>query len=507
MSSQTKNVSDYTIVRLIGRGNFSHVYGGFHKQTKRKVAFKHITISSIKESILEKLMSEIIILKYINHPNIINLIDVVTSERSIYIILEYCKGGELQSYIQAHRKTGIPEITAKFFMSQLRDGLKVFNELGIIHRDLKPQNILLSENGPKAILKIADFGMARFMDPYDLSQTLCGTPLYMAPEILKRKKYSDNVDLWSIGVIMWEMVTGENPYKSENWMDLIFRLDTVELKFPPKIDASEECKNLLFSLLKVEPLDRIDFNSFYNHSFFSNIVPNRLEEVDESPVCTSMGATSNSTHFNNPFTTTTKDINDDWVIVNKNSYINDQLLSDIKLGSSMQDSSELLNKIKPVAELGDQKAAQGNIKAAGNLYGYSLNALSDWMSSNKTANKNEVVEFYNLYSSRRNSLTSSTAPLVPTTVENPEPEPDPESIDCDKIIFEEADSVSRLGAQNEIVEDYEGALGYYRRSLLLFQSLLTYRDMTEDDKMRLNLKIDCLNERILKTSTMLKSYP
>lgn len=488
MSSQTKIIGDYIIAKLIGRGSFSHVYGGYHKITKNKIAVKHITINSIKKDFLDKLLMEIEILKYINHPNIISMYDVVISERSIYIILEYCKGGELHKFIQTYKNNGIPESTVYHFMVQLREGLKIFNDIGIVHRDLKPQNILLSENTPKAKLKIADFGMARFMDPNDLSQTLCGTPLYMAPEILKKQPYKDNVDLWSIGVIMWEMVTGYVPYKSANFIELVYKLDNETLTFPENILVSDNCKDLLFNLLKVDPLSRINFYDFYNHNFFQQDDTSNIYSYNQNKNSFSSTA-SHSFGVNNPFGESFTTLKEDWIMINQKSDLNSQLLSDIKIGNTSNcHTTTIFNKMKAVAELGDKKVSEGQMREADSLYSYSLNTIVEYV--NDPNYNQDITNFYNMYTTKRNSINIDGGDL-----------------DCDKLIFDEADAVSRKGVQKEMEENYNEAHDNYKRSINLFQSLLTYKNMSEDDKLRLNVKIDCLNERITKTLNMLKSYP
>nr|GMC97587.1 serine/threonine-protein kinase ATG1c-like isoform X2 [Ipomoea batatas] len=133
----------------------------------------------------------------------------------IYIVLEYCRGGDLSMYLQK-RHGRIPETTAKHFMQQLASGLQVLRENNLIHRDLKPQNLLLSTNDENSILKIADFGFARSLQPRGLAETLCGSPLYMAPEIMQLQKYDAKADLWSVGAILFQLVTGRTPFTGNN---------------------------------------------------------------------------------------------------------------------------------------------------------------------------------------------------------------------------------------------------------------------------------------------------
>jgi len=398
MSSKSKIISDYIIKKRLGKGSYSIVYGGVHKITSQPIAVKHITKSQIKSDILEKLVIEIDILKYISHPNIIHLIDVIISERSIYIVLEYCRG-DLSQFLQLY-SGGIPESTAVSFTKQLRDALKIFNELGIMHRDLKPQNILLSDLSDSAILKIADFGFAKFAE--DLSSTICGSPMYMAPEIIKNQPYNESVDLWSLGIILWEMLTGRVTYRARSWPELVARISEPRPPFPERVSISPECWNLLDRLLQVDIDRRITFDEFYNHPFFNQPV----QEPNPTPPQSSWVSPRTNNPFANASLSTTSDL-DDWVVVESSS----QLVSDLKLGSYTRPKSlELL----------------------------------------------------------------------------------PE--------YQQAENYSRQAVDFEMSQNNRDASLYYERSLDLFQDLLSSRDLSQDDKLRVSVKIDCLKERFEKTS-------
>lgn len=153
------------------------------------------------------------------------------------MVFEYCGGGDLSKYISQNKH--LSEEMAKKFMTQLAAGLKYLHSLHIIHRDLKPHNLLLtSTNKEDHILKIADFGFAKTFDASTLSETVCGSPLYMAPEILKGQKYSSKADLWSVGTILFEMITGKPPFPARSTVELISMIDKqVSIIFFSKIFA------------------------------------------------------------------------------------------------------------------------------------------------------------------------------------------------------------------------------------------------------------------------------
>ncbi|PIM98920.1 MEKK [Handroanthus impetiginosus] len=243
-------VGDYKVVKQIGIGSFSTVWQARHRVHGTEVAIKEIITARLDARLHERLKSEIIFLKRISHPNIIRLHDMIEESGKIYIVLEYCKGGDLSMYLR-QRQGKIPEATAKHFMQQLAEGLKVLRDNNLIHRDLKPQNLLLSSNGDNSILKIADFGLARYLQPTGLAETLCGSPLYMAPEVMQQKKYDAKADLWSVGVILFQLVTGKTPFTGRSQFELLQNiLKSTELQFPPEAKElspqyMDLCKKLL----------------------------------------------------------------------------------------------------------------------------------------------------------------------------------------------------------------------------------------------------------------------
>ncbi|KAJ9694801.1 hypothetical protein PVL29_010332 [Vitis rotundifolia] len=218
--SRGRVVGDYLVGRQIGSGSFSVVWHARHRVHGTEVAIKEIVTGRLNKKLQESLMSEIFILKKIYHPNIIRLHDIIEVPGKIHLVLEYCRGGDLSMYIQSCVR--VPEATAKHFMQQLAAGLQVLRDNNLIHRDLKPQNLLLSTNDNNSVLKIADFGFARSLQPRGLAETLCGSPLYMAPEIMQLQKYDAKADLWSVGAILFQLVTGRTPFTGNNQIQVFF---------------------------------------------------------------------------------------------------------------------------------------------------------------------------------------------------------------------------------------------------------------------------------------------
>ncbi|KAM1307382.1 hypothetical protein ACFX2H_009640 [Malus domestica] len=272
-SGRGRVVGDYLVDRQIGSGSFSVVWHARHRVHGTEVAIKEIATGRLNKKLQESLLSEIFIMKKIDHPNIIRLHDIIEVPGKINLVLEYCRGGDLFMYIQRHGK--VPEALAKHFMQQLVAGLQMLRDNNLIHRDLKPQNLLLSTNDNNSVLKIADFGFARSLQPRGLAETLCGSPLYMAPEIMQLQKYDAKADLWSVGAILFQLVTGRTPFTGNNQIQLLQNiLKATELQFPSDSNnLSSECKELCQKLLRRNPVERLTFEEFFNHPFLSQQSP------------------------------------------------------------------------------------------------------------------------------------------------------------------------------------------------------------------------------------------
>ncbi|XP_074271344.1 serine/threonine-protein kinase ATG1c isoform X2 [Silene latifolia] len=267
MAQTGRMIGEYMVGKQIGCGSFSVVWHARHRIHGTEVAIKEISMSRLNKKLQESLLSEIFILKQIVHPNIIRLHEIIEVPGKVHLVLEYCRGGDLFMYIQRHGR--VPEATAKHFMLQLAAGLKVLRENNLIHRDLKPQNLLLSTNDSSSDLKIADFGFARSLQPRGLAETLCGSPLYMAPEIMQLQKYDAKADLWSVGTILYQLVTGKTPFTGNNQIQLLQNIiKATELRFPPDLkDLSAECVDLCQKLLRRNPVERLTFDEFFNHPY------------------------------------------------------------------------------------------------------------------------------------------------------------------------------------------------------------------------------------------------
>ncbi|KAM5240171.1 serine/threonine-protein kinase ULK3 isoform 2-T2 [Hipposideros larvatus] len=262
----------FILTERLGSGTYATVYKAYAKKdTREVVAIKCVAKKSLNKASVENLLTEIEILKGIRHPHIVQLKDFQWDSDNIYLIMEFCAGGDLSRFI--HTRRILPEKVARVFMQQLASALKFLHERNISHLDLKPQNILLSSL-EKPHLKLADFGFAQHMSPWDEKHVLRGSPLYMAPEMVCQRQYDARVDLWSVGVILYacplppstEALFGRPPFASRSFTELEEKIRSnwvIELPLRPPL--SRDCRDLLQRLLERDPSRRISFQDFFTH--------------------------------------------------------------------------------------------------------------------------------------------------------------------------------------------------------------------------------------------------
>ncbi|XP_060059155.1 serine/threonine-protein kinase ULK2 isoform X2 [Erinaceus europaeus] len=267
---------EYSKRDLVGHGAFAVVFRGRHRQkTDWEVAIKSINKKNLSKSQL-LLGKEIKILKELQHENIVALYDVQELPNSVFLVMEYCNGGDLADYLQA--KGTLSEDTIRVFLHQIAAAMRILHSKGIIHRDLKPQNILLSyANRRKSSvsgirIKIADFGFARYLHSNMMAATLCGSPMYMAPEVIMSQHYDAKADLWSIGTVIYQCLVGKPPFQANSPQDLrIFYEKNRSLMPSIPRETSPYLANLLLGLLQRNQKDRMDFETFFNHPFLEQV--------------------------------------------------------------------------------------------------------------------------------------------------------------------------------------------------------------------------------------------
>jgi len=206
----------YKIIKTLGKGNFAKVKLAIHLPTGREVAIKVIDKTPLNSSAREKLYREVKIMKLLNHPNIVRLFQVIESERSLYLVMEYASGGELFDHLVKNGRMREPD--ARMLFRQLVSAIEYCHRKSVVHRDLKAENLLLDQH---MNIKIADFGFSNTFDANAPLETFCGSPPYAAPELFMGRKYSGpEVDSWSLGVVLYTLVIGILPFDGGNLKEL-----------------------------------------------------------------------------------------------------------------------------------------------------------------------------------------------------------------------------------------------------------------------------------------------
>ncbi|XP_016359990.1 serine/threonine-protein kinase MARK1-like isoform X1 [Sinocyclocheilus anshuiensis] len=247
ITDEQPHVGNYRLLKTIGKGNFAKVKLARHVLTGREVAVKIIDKTQLNPTSLQKLFREVRIMKVLNHPNIVKLFEVIETEKTLYLIMEYASGGEVFDYLVAHGRMKEKEARAKF--RQIVSAVQYCHQKRIVHRDLKAENLLLDAD---MNIKIADFGFSNEFTIGSKLDTFCGSPPYAAPELFQGKKYDGpEVDVWSLGVILYTLVSGSLPFDGQNLKELRERVLRGKYRIP--FYMSTDCENLLKKLLVLNP--------------------------------------------------------------------------------------------------------------------------------------------------------------------------------------------------------------------------------------------------------------
>lgn len=300
----------YDIRDILGTGSFSVVKLGINRETGEKRAIKIINKKKYwQTNTLDQVAREIEILKRLKHKNIISIIEIYETTKFLYIVLELATGGEL--FDRIIQKGSLSEDEARLLFKQMLDAVNYLHQQGIAHRDLKPENILLEKKGSMTI-KITDFGLARLVGELEMMTTLCGTPQYVAPEIIiaslcspeQKYGYGVEVDSWSLGAILYVLLSGTPPFDDERECPLFEQIQTGDYSFPDIYwkDISFEAIDLIKGLLTVDPKKRFTVAEALNHPWIkpystdkknvpsrklnniTNLQKQKIKSVNQSPI-------------------------------------------------------------------------------------------------------------------------------------------------------------------------------------------------------------------------------
>uniref|UniRef100_A0A668AR31 non-specific serine/threonine protein kinase n=1 Tax=Myripristis murdjan TaxID=586833 RepID=A0A668AR31_9TELE len=300
-SDEHPHIGNYRLLKTIGKGNFAKVKLARHILTGREVAIKIIDKTQLNPTSLQKLFREVRIMKSLNHPNIVQLFEVIETEKTLYLIMEYASGGEVFDYLVSHGRMKEKEARAKFrqvafvcscvmfvfcFCAisylQIVSAVHYCHQKNIVHRDLKAENLLLDADSN---VKIADFGFSNEFTMGSKLDTFCGSPPYAAPELFQGKKYDGpEVDIWSLGVILYTLVSGSLPFDGQNLKELRERVLRGKYRVP--FYMSTDCEGILRRFLVLNPakrctLEQIMTDKWMNVGYDGNELKPHVEPVED----------------------------------------------------------------------------------------------------------------------------------------------------------------------------------------------------------------------------------
>ncbi|XP_024900543.1 serine/threonine-protein kinase Nek5 isoform X7 [Pteropus alecto] len=264
----------YDVIKAVGEGAFGKAYLAKGKSDSKHCVIKEINFTKMPIQEKEASKKEVILLAKMKHPNIVTFFSSFQENNRLFIVMEYCDGGDLMKRISRQRGVLFSEDQILSWFVQISLGLKHIHDRKILHRDIKAQNIFLSKNG--MVAKLGDFGIARVLNnSMELAQTCVGTPYYLSPEICQNKPYNNKSDIWSLGCVLYELCTLKHPFEGNNLHQLVLKI--CQARFAPVSPRfSRDLRSLIFQLFQVSPRDRPSINSILKKPFLENLIAKYL---------------------------------------------------------------------------------------------------------------------------------------------------------------------------------------------------------------------------------------
>jgi aurora kinase len=261
-------ISDFELDKnSIGKGGFGQVWKVTHKKTQKIYCIKIITKKSIvQQKLVDQMNREIEIMYLLNHPHCLRLKNHFEDDENFYLLMPLASKGQLYKYLKVKKK--FDERTTAQILRETISALQCLHSFKppIIHRDIKPENLLLNDQDR---ILLADYGWSNFKNEGDVRKTFCGTPEYIAPEMLNKKGHDTSVDIWSIGVLMFELLAGYSPFVARSNQELYTNIRALKIRWPK--DMSPSAKNLITKILKLNPAERLSLDEILNHQWFKSI--------------------------------------------------------------------------------------------------------------------------------------------------------------------------------------------------------------------------------------------
>lgn len=263
--------------KALGAGSFGTVKKVLHKRTNQERACKILKKS---EQDIDKFFLEVEILAKLSHPNIMQIYEFYEDNKNFYIISELCKGGEL--YDMIIKRGSMTEYETAIIMKQLLSAICYSHKNNVVHRDLKPENILLDDKNDTLLIKLIDFGGARYYHKDKKMSKLHGTPYYIAPEVLSAN-YDEKCDIWSCGVILYILLCGYPPFGGDDENEIMEEVKKAKYDFPDKEwnSVSSEAKNLISKMLTKNPQDRLSADQCLQHKWFEILKQSKKQASSE----------------------------------------------------------------------------------------------------------------------------------------------------------------------------------------------------------------------------------
>ncbi|ELW61930.1 Serine/threonine-protein kinase Nek5 [Tupaia chinensis] len=264
----------YDVIKAIGEGAFGKAYLAKGKLDSKQCVIKEINFAKMPIREKEASQKEVILLAKMKHPNIVTFFDSFQESSSLYIVMEYCDGGDLMRRINRQRGVLFSEDQILSWFVQISLGLKHIHDRKVLHRDIKAQNIFLSKNG--MVAKLGDFGIAKVLNnTMELARTCVGTPYYLSPEICQNKPYNNKTDIWSLGCVLYELCTLKHPFEANNLHQLVLKICQAHFT-PISPRFSQDLRSLISQLFKVSPRERPSINSILKRPFLENLIAKYL---------------------------------------------------------------------------------------------------------------------------------------------------------------------------------------------------------------------------------------